>query len=787
MHSGHQENHMNNFRVLLTTTSFQDTPGEHHTMLEKSGNEIVFERGPLSEKRMLELAGNFDAFLCGDDEITKDVIEKSLPRLRVISKYGIGIDKIDVKTATKVGIPVLFTPGVNHQTVAEHTFSLLLGIEKNLINAVNTTRSGNWNREIGHEVFGKTLGIIGLGRIGKELAKRANAFGMQVVAFDKYWDGVFAEEHKIKRAETLDELSATSDYVTLHAPATEENFHMINKGAIAKMKDGVIILNTARGDLIDEDAMIAALKTRKVRYYGADVLQKEPPEQDHPLLHAPNVLITPHIGSRTYESVVRQAIASLQNLHLALNGEEPIAQTNPGVSIRSAGAKTVFFDLDEVIYTGNVDKVARKGFALFHKFLKSKNGTSLNNSDSEKTDFSDIDVTQSERDKYSQEFDDHAKHGVSARDHVIRAVNNTGYDPNDKAQYKIAMALYQNTCLHYVQEDIKKTENERDIQMLPGVYDRLQSLKPQTERGLYIYFPTNGPAKGAEAILRSNGLGNMIDKGQLMGQPWPDGATEKSHLIAPIIEKLNCHPKQVILFDDTPRNVRDGKSIGITVIGVAKPHKTQEEQEKLIKELKAAGADAVITDWQARETSEIFRSFGFQPPSRAIDNTLQSCALPERQTAEIVQSPVLATENTPLLGTTAQQPQNIEQSAAIATESTPSLGTTALKGLKYTGDALSHASAAITTYLTLRGSFAAFASASFGLGAYGATKAVDQKIKTREQRRTQDDQDDVERGLRPSAHIQNQQRPSADRLVRGAQNGREGSANLTCTQIAHTY
>ena len=151
---------MSTTRVLLTTTSFQDTPGRHHDLLAATGREIVRERGPLPEARMLALAGQFDAFLCGDDAITRAVIEQSLPRLRVISKYGIGLDKIDVKCATEHRIPVLFTPGVNHTTVAEHTFLLLLALEKNLLFHCDSTRAGGWKRRTGHEVMGKTIGIV---------------------------------------------------------------------------------------------------------------------------------------------------------------------------------------------------------------------------------------------------------------------------------------------------------------------------------------------------------------------------------------------------------------------------------------------------------------------------------------------------------------------------------------------------------------------------------------------------------------------------------------------------
>ena len=180
-------------KILLTTTSYQDCPGDHHALLESTGAEIVCERGPLSEAQMLELAGDFEAFLCGDDEITQAVIDQSLPKLKVIAKYGIGVDKIDVAYATKKNIPVSFCPGVNHTTVSEHVFMLLLSLNKNLMEQANITASGGWKRMTGHEIMGKTIGIIGLGRIGREVAIRANAFGMDCIGYDLYWPEDFAE------------------------------------------------------------------------------------------------------------------------------------------------------------------------------------------------------------------------------------------------------------------------------------------------------------------------------------------------------------------------------------------------------------------------------------------------------------------------------------------------------------------------------------------------------------------------------------------------------------------
>ena len=321
-------------RILLTTTSFQDTPGDHHKLLADTGWEIVRARGPLSEAQTLELVGDIDAFICGDDAITRKVLEKARPRLKIISKYGIGVDKIDVKSATEFGLPVLFTPGVNHTTVAEHTFLLLLALEKNFIAAVDATRKGEWKRKTGHELLDKTIGIIGLGRIGKEVAIRARAFGMHPVGFDVYWDEAFARQHGVRRAATLDELFAASDYISLHTNLTPETRAMINARSIAKMKKGVIILNCARGEIVHTADMVTALQSGQVAGYGADVLDQEPPPASHPLLKLPNCIITPHVASRTYESVVRQATTAVKNLILAMNGDKPIAQVNPEVPVR---------------------------------------------------------------------------------------------------------------------------------------------------------------------------------------------------------------------------------------------------------------------------------------------------------------------------------------------------------------------------------------------------------------------------------------------------------------------
>src|SRR5260221_7196611 len=193
-------------KILLTATSFQDTPGAHHELLKQTGWEIITARGPLNEADTLALVGEVDGYICGDDAITRKVLEKARPKLKVLSKYGIGVDKIDVKSCTEFGIPVLFTPGVNHTTVAEHAFLLLLALEKNLLFHTDSTRAGGWKRTPGHKLFEKTLGIIGLGRVGRELPIPARAFGMNVISMSRHWDEKFAAQYGLKKASSLDEI-----------------------------------------------------------------------------------------------------------------------------------------------------------------------------------------------------------------------------------------------------------------------------------------------------------------------------------------------------------------------------------------------------------------------------------------------------------------------------------------------------------------------------------------------------------------------------------------------------
>ena len=204
----------------------------------------------------------------------------------------------------------------------------MLAIYRDIVPQCNYVKSGNWKRLTGHELAGKTIGVIGLGRIGKEVSSRARAFDMNVIAFDLYWDDKFAQQYGVKRAGSIEDVLKVSDIVTLHTNLTDETRHLMNAKRLAMMKKGSVLINTARGELVETYDIVAALKSGQLLGYGADVLESEPPPKDHPLFACPTAVLTPHIGSRTYESVARQAKMAAQNLINVLNGQPALAQAN---------------------------------------------------------------------------------------------------------------------------------------------------------------------------------------------------------------------------------------------------------------------------------------------------------------------------------------------------------------------------------------------------------------------------------------------------------------------------
>ena len=232
---------------------------------------------------------------------TKEYIDGA-PNLKLIIRGGVGLDNVDREYAKQKGIEVFNTPAASSVAVAELAFAHMLAIPNRLIEGHNTMTEGKWEKKAlkRTELMGKTLGLIGIGRIATEVAKRANAFGMKVIAYDKYVDKSDWAEMK-----SFDEILTQSDYISLHTPLTDETKGMINKGTIAKMKDGVVIINTGRGKCIVEEDMADALKSGKIKTYATDVWFSDPPPPDSPLLSAPNILMTPHIGASSKENLLR--------------------------------------------------------------------------------------------------------------------------------------------------------------------------------------------------------------------------------------------------------------------------------------------------------------------------------------------------------------------------------------------------------------------------------------------------------------------------------------------------
>ena len=307
-------------KVLLTSTSFQDTPGEHQLQLKSTGYEITALRGPLVENELLPIIDQYDGIICGDDEITQSVIEKGANhKLKIISKYGSGLDKINLDAAKKWGIPVTSCPAVNQTTVAEHVFALLLTHVKNIIQENKFIQEGKWKRLIGNDLADKTLGVMGTGNVGKEVIKRALAFGMKIIAYDQYPDTVFSTQYDIHYADNAKDVYQQSDIITLHMNLDQNSRHMLNKEAFINMKDGVVLINTARAGLVVEEEILNAVNAGKLGGYLTDVLEVEPMPQDHPYLNHNKILITPHIGSRTYENVVKQGKMAVNNLIENLN------------------------------------------------------------------------------------------------------------------------------------------------------------------------------------------------------------------------------------------------------------------------------------------------------------------------------------------------------------------------------------------------------------------------------------------------------------------------------------
>jgi len=261
-------------------------------------------------------------------QVTREVIA-ACPRLRVIGRHGAGLDNVDLQAATEAGIPVTYTPSAPTDSVAELTIGLIVAVARRIADAHQAVREGIWHRErfMGMELAGKILGIIGFGSIGRAVARIARAMGMRVVAFDPY----VSRWPRGVRPAPLPELLQRADVVTIHAPLTPETKGLLGRAELSRMKPGAILVNTARGGILDEEALVQALREGRLGGAGIDVFSREPLPVDHPLLYAPNVVLTPHIGAMTEEAQRRMALTVVQDVLRVLSGGRPEHLVNPEV------------------------------------------------------------------------------------------------------------------------------------------------------------------------------------------------------------------------------------------------------------------------------------------------------------------------------------------------------------------------------------------------------------------------------------------------------------------------
>ncbi|MBW3541408.1 MAG: phosphoglycerate dehydrogenase, partial [Planctomycetes bacterium] len=288
-------------KVMCTSLNASDGP--HQQMLADAGFELIDAPRELDLSNadiLVNLLADSDAILAGSEPYTHRVLD-SLPKLRAICRTGVGYDAIDLSACDELGIVVTITPGVNHHSVAEHTIALLMGVARGFPELDRKVRDGRWNRTARPRVMGSTLGLVGLGRIGQAVATRAVGLGMNVIAFEPFPNREFCEKWRIELV-SVDELLDRSDYVSLHCPMSPENHHLIGERTLAKMKPGAVLINTARGPLVDEKALCTALRSGRLRGAGLDVFEIEPLPLDSPLLSLPNVLLAGHVAGLDIES-----------------------------------------------------------------------------------------------------------------------------------------------------------------------------------------------------------------------------------------------------------------------------------------------------------------------------------------------------------------------------------------------------------------------------------------------------------------------------------------------------
>jgi len=311
------ERRLDQCTIVVTPRSFGlDDPGLRRE-LEEAVGEVRYWPGHLTASQLEEVVTDADGLIAGLDELSARVFTAA-PRLRVVARYGVGVDRVDLDAAANQGVYVTITPGANANAVAELTLALLFWLARPIIAGRDRARAGEWPAMRGVELSGRTLGLVGIGRIGSRVAQKAGALGMRVLAYDP---NVASSD-----AATMVDLAtlvSESDFVSLHAPLTTETIGMVDQRFLSCLKPGAALVNTARGLLVDEDALVRVLEERHLRAAALDVLAEEPPPADHPLLQRDDVLVTPHMAPHTAEATTAMGRTALEDLLAVLSGRCP--------------------------------------------------------------------------------------------------------------------------------------------------------------------------------------------------------------------------------------------------------------------------------------------------------------------------------------------------------------------------------------------------------------------------------------------------------------------------------
>lgn len=288
---------------------------------------------PIPRDVLLEKVAGKDGLYCLLTERINDELLDAAPGLKVVSQMAVGFDNIDVPACTRRGIPVGNTPGVLTETTADFTWSLLMSAARRIVEGVDYVRAGKWVTWgplllLGPDLYGATLGIVGMGRIGQAVARRAMGFGMRILYHDAFEIPGAAEEFGATRVD-MDTLLAESDFVTLHVNLTPETYHMINAEALRKMKSTAILVNAARGSVVDHDALVEGLRAGEIAYAALDVTEPEPLPADHPLVHMSNCIVVPHIASASIATRTKMAMMAAENLIAGVQGRPLPTQVGP--------------------------------------------------------------------------------------------------------------------------------------------------------------------------------------------------------------------------------------------------------------------------------------------------------------------------------------------------------------------------------------------------------------------------------------------------------------------------